>query len=84
MQSGSSEVMLFFERTPFMAVELLDLFTPFEVVCYDDDAVYRLLKHDWAVHCRMNADFASNIGNDTAVEIILDDADFLSGVVRGR
>jgi hypothetical protein len=67
---------VFFERSPFMGVELLDLLRDFVIVSYDKDLAYMFLKKRWPLCSYGNTDFSMNIGNDTAVENMLTNATF--------
>ncbi len=62
---------VFFERSPFMAVELLDLLKDFTIASYDEDLAYTFLQERWSLCSYGNTDFSVSEGNDTAVEHML-------------
>lgn len=67
-----------------MSVELLDLIKNYRIVCYDDDYVYKLLKNNWDLFSYLNTDLTKGLGNDQAIEILLNDADFISNLLLNR
>jgi hypothetical protein len=69
--------LIFFERSPFMSVELLDLLNDYRIICYNDDSIYRLLKKDWDVSSYLDTEFTKELANDKALEILLGDKAFL-------
>ncbi len=75
---------IFFEKTPFMSVELLDLLQNFKIVTYDDDSLYRHLRQAWNIDSYLNKDLAKDIDSDKAVEIMLADQEFLSRALPDR
>lgn len=76
--------LVFFEKSPFMSVELLDLLENYKIVCYNNDAVYRSLKKHWDVSTYANTDLGREIENDKAVEIILGDRVFMSEIIKEK
>ncbi|MDP2704509.1 MAG: hypothetical protein Q8P01_04855 [bacterium] len=76
--------LIFFERSPFMSVELLDLLNDYKIICYNDDSIYRLLKENWNVSSYLDTDFTKELANDAALEILLADKAFIEvNVPRG-
>ena len=80
---GSSEI-VFFEHNPYMSVELLDLLNNYKIVCYNDDATYRLLKKNWDIYSYLNREFIEEPESDQVAEILLGDQDFLNKVIRDK
>jgi hypothetical protein len=68
---------VFFEKTPFMSVELVDLLKNFSVVCYDDDAPYASLQRSWPVYSYGNTALDGDLDSDVAVETMLEDRNTL-------
>lgn len=75
---------LFFERSPFISVELLDLLNDYQIVCYNDDSTYKLLKRDWNLSSYLNTEFTKELENDKAIEILLNDNRFLDMSIRDK
>lgn len=82
--NSSSSKIFFFERSPFMSVEILDLLKNYEIICYNDDSVYRLLKKDWNISSHLNTELTKNLENDKAVEILLNNKQFLNKTVGDK
>lgn len=82
--SKKNPKVIFFERSPFMSVELLDLLNDYKVICYNDDSIYKLLKKDWDLSSTLNTEFTKDLENDKAIEIILNDRDFLNKIIRDK
>ncbi len=75
---------LFFERYPFMGVELLDLITDhFSLLFYYDDASYRMLKElGYSVLTYSNSNFLRKIDSDKAVGLILSDEQYINNIIK--
>lgn len=82
--SSSDCQVVFFEKTPFMSVELLDLLKNYKIITYDDDSVYRHLKQSWDIGSYLNEDLTKELESDKAVETMLADQGFLSRVLPDR
>ena len=79
-----NQKVIFFERSPFMSVELLDLLDNYKIICYNDDYIYRLLSEDWDLSSYLNIKFNEQLENDEAIEILLSDKNFLNRVIQEK
>jgi hypothetical protein len=75
---------IFFEKSPFMSVGFLGIIKNYKIICYNDDAVYRLLRQKWNIATYANTQSERYLENDKAVEIMLDDHEFLSTVIADK
>ncbi|MBI2021999.1 hypothetical protein HYS93_03955 [Candidatus Daviesbacteria bacterium] len=72
---------IFIEKTPFMGVELLDMFPSFQIACYYNDNTYSLLKNNgFQIFSYGNNSFRDNIDSDKAIELLLSDKSFLKKI----
>lgn len=78
---------IFFERSPYMSVEILDLLDDYKIVCYNDDFAYRLLRKKWDLSSYLKyskTEHDEELENDQAIEILLGDKDFLDKVIQDK
>lgn len=78
---------LFFERSPYMSVEILDLLDDYKIICYNDDSNYRLLREKWDISSYLNYTKIrpkEELENDQAIEILLGDQDFINKIVQDK
>lgn len=69
---------IFFEKYPFMSVELLSLLDNYKIACYYDEPIVRWLQKNWDVETFSNTSLTVEIESDKAVELMLADAQFMS------
>lgn len=77
----------FFERSPYMSVEILDLLDDYKIVCYNDDFAYRLLRKRWDLSSYLKyskTEHDEELENDQAIEILLGDKNFLDKVIQDK
>lgn len=82
-----STKILFFERSPYMSVEILDLLDNYKIICYNDDSTYSLLKEKWYLFSYLNYTKIrpkEELENDQAIEILLGDQDFINKIVQDK
>ena len=67
-----------------MSVELLDLLNDYKIICYNDDATYRLLKKNWDISSYLNTEFVEEPESDQVAEILLGDRGFLNKSIQDK
>jgi len=68
---------IFFEKTPFMSVELLDIVDNFQVLSYFQDYISEILPNKTKVLTYGNTETSIGINSDKAIEKILSDKVFI-------
>ena len=71
-----SKTVVFFERAPYMSVELLDLLERYEVSCYDASDSTALLELDWNIAKWSSKPIITTASNDQCVEQMLADEEY--------
>ena len=71
--------LLFFERVPFMGVELLDLIDDYRIACYGRSPEFDLLRRAWPVLANV-PDLSDRPANDEAVRQLLSDRAFVENL----
>ncbi|MDD5659151.1 MAG: hypothetical protein PHR39_03960 [Actinomycetota bacterium] len=75
----------FFEKTPFMGVELLDILKDYSIVFYNLDQTYSNLKNSgFPVISYGDRNLSKAIGSDKAVRIMLQDRKFLKNIIVNK
>lgn len=80
----SPNSVLFFEKYPFMGIELLDLITDhYFLLSYYDTTSYRMLKElGYSVLTYGNTSFLRKIDSDKAVGLILSDEQYINKIIK--
>jgi hypothetical protein len=83
MKANIPHTVLFFEKSPFMSVELLDtLKDHFQVYSYLQDPAFELLKKsNYRIHSYGNTTLTQSIDSDIAVNVMLSDREYIKSIV---
>lgn len=83
MKANTPQIVLFFEKYPFMSVELLDCFEDyFQVHSFLKDPTFELLKKSYfCMHSYGGASLTESIDSDIAVNRMLADSGYIRSIV---
>lgn len=76
---------LFFEKTPYMSAELLPIAKNYSVISYHEDDLFRYLRDaKYSVRTFGNTELEKQIGNDVAVQTMLETRQFIHDLLQGK